>query len=208
MIDTSLLPLFLAGAIALALAPGPDMAFTLATAASQGRVAGLAAAAGIITGGAFWVIATALGLAALLATAEWSLTAIRWVGGAYLVFLAIQTLRHIDDAPRADPARRLSSAYRRGLVTNLFNPKIGLFFMAFLPQFTNAEIGPVWLQFVILGTIFFAIGSCVLLTVALAAGSARAILVRSVFWRRALNGLAATAFGVLGLRLLLARNAV
>lgn len=208
MIDLSLLPLFLAGAIALALAPGPDMAFTLATAASQGRTAGLVAAAGICAGASFWVAATAMGLAALLATSEHALTAIRWIGGAYLIFLAVQAIRHIDDVPEANPAKRLSSAFRRGMLTNLFTPKIGLFFMAFLPQFTNAEIGPVWLQIVILGTLFFAIGTTVLIAVALAAGSVRNLLVRSRFWRRALNGLAATAFAALGLRLLFMRNAV
>lgn len=208
MIDLQLFPVFLAGAIALAIAPGPDMTFTLATAASQGRLAGLAAAAGIMTGGAFWVGATALGLAALLAASDNALTLVRWAGGAYLLFLAVQTLRHIDELPAANPARRLSSAYRRGFLTNLFNPKIGLFFMAFLPQFTNAAIGPVWLQIVILGTIFFAIGSAVLVAVALAAGAARNLLVRSRFWRRALGALAATTFAALGLRLLWMRNAV
>ena len=208
MIDISVLPLFLAGAIALAIAPGPDMVFTMASAAAQGWRGGLAAAAGIITGGLFWVAATALGLAALLATSEHALTAIRWIGGAYLIFLAIQTVRHIDDTPKVDAAKRLSSAYRRGLLTNLLNPKIGLFFIAFLPQFTNPDIGPVWIQIVILGLIFFSIGSCILLIIAFSAGAARDRLIRSKTWRRALNGIAATAFGALGLRLLLARDAV
>lgn len=208
MIDTSILPLFLAGAVALAIAPGPDMVFTMATAATQGWRGGLAAAAGIITGGLFWVGATAMGLAALLSTSKHALTVIRWIGGAYLVFLAIQTVRHIDATPRADAAKRLSSAYRRGLMTNLLNPKIGLFFIAFLPQFTNPSVGPVWLQIIILGLIFFTIGSCILLIIAFSAGAARDRLVRSKTWRRGLNAIAATAFGVLGLRLLLMRDAV
>ena len=92
-------------------------------------------------------------------------------------------------------------------MTNLLNPKVGLFFLAFLPQFTNPELSPVWLQMLVLGGIFFAIGTAVLTAVALAAGQAQAWLAGSRNARRVLNGLSATAFGGLGLRLLLIDDA-
>ncbi len=204
MLDPDLFPVFLVGATALALAPGPDMAFTLATAASRGRGAGLAAAAGIITGGAIWTVLAAAGLAALLATAEQALIVVRYAGAGYLLYLAWQTLRRLDAPLETRGARDSWRAFRRGLVTNLLNPKIGLFFLSFLPQFTNADLSPVWLQMLALGGIFFSIGTGVLIAVALAAGQAQTWLAGSRNARRTLNGLSATAFGGLGLRLILA----
>ena len=207
MLDPTLFPIFLAGAVALALTPGPDMAFTLATAASRGSRAGLAAAAGIITGGAIWTVLAAAGLAALLATMEHALLVVRYAGAAYLLYLAWKTLRHLDAPMEAQGAGSAMRAFRRGLMTNLLNPKIGLFFLAFLPQFTNADLSPVWLQMLVLGGIFFVIGTVVLTVVALTAGRAQRILGRSATARRLLNGLSATAFGGLGLRLILVDDA-
>ena len=206
MLDLSLFPLFLAAGLALALSPGPDMAFTLATSASRGPRAGLGAVAGIITGGLIWTLAAAAGLAALIATSEHALAVVRYGGGVYLVWLAIRTLRALDAPMQAQSARDALHGFRQGLMTNLLNPKIGLFFLALLPQFTNPEIGPVWLQMLTLGLIFFAMGTIVLTIVALAAGAARDRLARSAASRRVLNGLAATAFGGLGLRLLFSGN--
>lgn len=203
MLSIDILPLFLAAAIALALTPGPDMAFTLATSASRGSRAGLAAVAGIIAGGAVWTIAAAAGLAAIVAASEQALTVIKYAGAGYLIWLAIQTVRKIDALPVAKAGDDAGRAFRQGLLTNLLNPKIGLFFLALLPQFTNPEIGPVWLQMLTLGGIFFALGTIVLTVVAILAGKAQEKLVGSKTWRRTLNGLAATAFGGLGLRLLL-----
>ncbi len=206
MLDWSLFPLFLVAGLALALSPGPDMAFTLATAASRGPRAGLGAVAGIITGGLIWTLAAAAGLAALVATSEHALTIVRYAGGVYLIWLAIRTVRALDAPMNAKGARDAWQGFRQGLMTNLLNPKIGLFFLALLPQFTNPEIGPVWLQMLELGLIFFAMGTIVLTVVALAAGAARDRLARSATSRRVLNGLAATAFGGLGLRLLFSGN--
>ena len=92
-------------------------------------------------------------------------------------------------------------------MTNLLNPKIGLFFLALLPQFTNAELGPVWLQMLTLGLVFFAIGGVVLTVIVFAAGAAQQQLKSSRISRRVLNGVAATAFGGLGLRLIFSGNA-
>jgi len=206
ILDPTLFPVFLAGATALALSPGPDMMFTLATAASRGRVAGLAAVAGILSGGFLWTLASALGLAALVAASEHGLTVVRFAGAAYLIWLAWKTFRTIDTLPAGEAASGAHEAFKRGFITNLLNPKIGLFFMAFLPQFTNAELSPVWLQMLLLGVIFFAIGAVILISIAFAGGAASERLSRSKNWRRGLNGLAGTTFGALGLRLILTGN--
>ena len=206
MIDASLFPLFLAGALILNFTPGPDMAFTLATSARAGVRAGLAAAVGVGAGSLGWAILTAAGLAALLATSEHALTIIRIGGGAYLVFLAGQTFRHRRAMPQSRGGTNVWQAFRAGALTNLFNPKVGLFYLAFLPSFTNASTGPVWLQILVLGAIFSITGALVLALVAVIAGSARARLVQSEKFRVALNIVAATVFGALGLHLLLVRT--
>jgi threonine/homoserine/homoserine lactone efflux protein len=207
MLDLSLFPLFLAAAIALVLTPGPDMAFTLATAASRGPRAGLGAVAGICTGGLVWTVAAAAGLAALIAASEHALTVVRLAGAAYLIWLGWKTLRSLDAPLEAEGAGSAGRAFRQGLLTNLLNPKIGLFFLALLPQFTNAELGPIWLQMLSLGLVFFTIGGFVLVAIVFAAGAARDRLTSSRATRRLLNGIAATAFGGLGLRLIFSGNA-
>ena len=206
MIDPSLFWLFLAGALILNITPGPDMAFTLATSARAGVRAGLAAAIGVGAGSLGWAILTAAGLAALLAASEHALTIIRIGGGAYLLFLAVQTFRHRRAMLQSRGGTNVWQAFRAGALTNLFNPKVGLFYLAFLPTFTNAATGPVWLQILALGAIFSITGALVLALVAIVAGSARARLVQSEKFRVALNIAAATVFGALGLYLIFTRT--
>lgn len=206
MIDSSLFLFFLAGALVLNITPGPDMAFTLATSARAGVRAGLAAAAGVGAGSLGWAGLTAAGLAALLAASEHALTVIRIGGGAYLILLAVQTFRHRRAMLQSQGGTNVWQAFRAGALTNLFNPKVGLFYLAFLPTFTSAEAGPIWLQILTLGAIFSFTGMLVLALVAVVAGSARAILAQSEKVRVTLNMIAATVFGGLGLHLLLART--
>ena len=206
MIDGSMLYLFLAGALVLNFTPGPDMAFTLATSARAGARAGLAAAAGVGAGSLGWAILTAAGLAALLAASEHALTVIRIAGGAYLLYLAVRTFQNRRQMMQSKGGAGIAQAFRAGALTNLFNPKVGLFYLAFLPSFTDAAAGPVWFQILALGSIFSFTGALVLALVALIAGSARSLLTQSERFRVALNMIAATVFGALGLHLLFART--
>ncbi len=205
MIDPASFWLFITGALVLNVTPGPDMAFTLATSAKGGVKAGLAAAAGVGLGSLVWAGLTAAGLAALLAASEHAFTVIRIIGGSYLIFLAVRTIMAREALHEASGAADVAAAFRSGAMTNLFNPKVGLFFLAFLPTFANPAIGPVWAQTLTLGTIFTVSGVLVLMLVAIAAGSLRERLARSRRLRVALNTIAATAFGALGLRILLTR---
>lgn len=206
MIDPSLFWLFLAGALVLNFTPGPDMAFTLASATRGGTRAGLAVAAGVGTGSVGWAVLTAGGLAALLAASSHAFAVIKLLGGAYLLYLALRTFRSRREFRQASGAAGLAAAFRAGALTNLFNPKVGLFYLAFLPSFTNPETGPLWMQILVLGMIFSVSGASVLALVALAAGSLRERLARSERLRSGLNSAAATAFAALGLRLLLVRD--
>ncbi len=209
MIDLSLFPVFLAGALILGATPGPDVAFTMASAAKGGTKAGIAAALGIGSGCLVWAGLSAAGLAALLAASEHALLFVRLAGGFYLLAMAAKTIEAFDDPAmfQAKGAGAMGRAFRNGMATNLLNPKVGLFFIAFLPAFTNAAIGPVWVQVLILGAVFSCTGTLMLFAYAAAAGAMRARLERSKSLRQAMNAVAATAFGALGLRLLISRPA-
>lgn len=197
---------FLTGAVLLNLTPGPDMAFTLASAVKSGARAGVAAAIGIGCGSLAWAVATAAGLAALMSTSQDFLTILRVAGGAYLVFLAVQTYRHRRDDVEAAGANNALAALRAGFATNLLNPKVGLFYIAFLPAFTDAANGPIWSQVLILGAIFSFSGALVLIAVAAGAGAVRDRLASSVKLRARIRTVSALAFGSLGLHLIFARN--
>ncbi len=197
---------FLAGALVLNITPGPDMAFALASSVKGGARSGVAAAIGIGCGSLIWAGATAVGLAALLSASRDGLTILRIAGGCYLVFLAVQTFRHRRDRVDAAGADGAVAAFRAGLVTNLLNPKVGLFYMAFLPAFTNATAGPIWLQVLFLGAVFSVGGACVLIGVAAAAGRLRDRIVSSASLRARIRTASALVFGGLGLHLIFARN--
>ena len=197
---------FIAGALLLNITPGPDMAFTMATSARGGVRPGVAAAIGVGAGSLGWSVLTAAGLAALLAASDHAMTIIRVAGGCYLLFLAVRTLTSPDGLPEARGAISALHAFRSGALTNLFNPKVGIFFLAFLPGFTSADAGPIWLQTFLLGAIFSVTGAMVLIGVAFLAGALRNRLAESHRFRTGLNVVAATVFGGLGLRLLLARD--
>jgi len=206
MLDPALFWLFLAGALILNITPGPDMAFTLASASRGGAKTGVAAATGVGVGSLVWAALTAGGLAALLAASEAAFAIIRTVGGIYLLYLAWRAFRMRHDYEAVEGAGGFVAAFRSGVITNLFNPKVGLFYLAFLPSFTNAAIGPVWQQILTLGAIFSLSGTLVLVGVAFAAGAVRDRLAHSALLRSALGIVAATIFGALGLRLILVSN--
>lgn len=202
MMEAAPFALFLGGALLLNITPGPDMAFTLASTARGGARAGIAAAIGVGAGALGWTVATAVGLAAMLAASEHALTLIRIVGGLYLLYLAVRTIVEkpapIGAEGRASPLQ----SFRAGAFTNLFNPKVGLFFLAFLPGFANPETGAVWLQIMTLGALFSFTGTCVLILVALAAGALRRRLVESPTAQNRMKAISASVYGGLGLYLL------
>lgn len=203
MFDGAGFAIFLTGALLLNITPGPDMAFTLASTARGGARAGIAAAIGVGAGSLGWAAATAAGLAAMLAASEHAFTFIRIAGGFYLLFLAVRTFS--EKPPAYEPVAHagLAKAFRAGALTNLFNPKVGLFFLAFLPGFVDVEAGYVAAQTFMLGAIFSVTGSCVLVLVAMAAGAVRERVLGSGGIASAMKYVSASIFGGLGFYLLL-----
>jgi threonine/homoserine/homoserine lactone efflux protein len=151
---------FTVAAILIVLLPGPDTLVTVRSIVRGGRSAGTACAGGILVGLSLWISVAALGLAAVLRASEVAYTALRIVGACYLVWLGVQSLRSIRrPAPASDgPARRgvLGTGFVAGLVTNLLNPKVGVFFVTFLPGFVPSGY-PVGLTSLLFGAVFIAL---------------------------------------------------
>ncbi|MET9312039.1 LysE family translocator [Kribbella sp. NPDC003505] len=177
--DVSVVLGFLVAVFLVSVVPGPDMLFIVANAAAGGRRTGVVAAAGMSTGLAVHSVAAALGLGALIQAAPQVLNGVRVAGAAFLLYLAYLTWRASrqelgtpEDAPRL-PRRTLRRTYLMATLTNLANPKVILFYLAFVPQFITTGNGswPATVQFLVLGAVFILIGFPVDAGAALLAGT-------------------------------------
>jgi len=153
---------FLTAAVVLNLAPGPDIAFIIGQTMRGGRKAGFAALGGIWLGAFGHVLMAAAGLSAILATSATAFAVVKWAGAAYLLYLGIKALRSDGSgfiskggatSPRAFPI------FKQGVIVALLNPKVAIFFLAFLPQFVVAGAGPVWAQLFLHGTLIIVVAA-------------------------------------------------
>lgn len=194
---------FFAAAVLLALAPGPDNVFVLLQSAMRGRGAGLRVVLGLCTGLVVHTAAVAAGLAALFAASATAFAVVKWIGALYLAWLAWQAWRAPagELAGEAAPAGDGWAMYRRGVIMNLTNPKVAIFFLAFLPQFADPARGPVWQQLVLLGLLFIVATLLVFGAIAWFAGTLGQWLRRTPGARRVLDRAAGTVFLLLALRL-------
>jgi threonine/homoserine/homoserine lactone efflux protein len=155
---------FLSAALLLNLAPGPDIAFILGHTLKGGRRSGLAAMLGIWTGAMGHVLLAALGLSAMLAISDTAFGLVQWLGAGYLVWLGIRALRD-GGSTFVDAARGTSQSawpiFRQGVLVDLLNPKVAVFFLAFLPQFVVDGAGPVWAQLLMHGVLIIFVAALV-----------------------------------------------
>jgi len=156
MLDTTRLPLFLAAALLLAIAPGPGMLYVLARSLAGGRREGILSSLGTFVGGMVHVLAAAAGVSLILARSAVAFAAVKYAGAAYLCFLGVRMIldarRHPDSVP-VEAATAARNPFWQGIATEVLNPKTALFFLSFIPQFVNRDLGHVFWQFVILGSI-------------------------------------------------------
>ena len=194
--------LFLAASALLAIAPGPDVIYVLTRGISQGPKAGLAAAFGFASGCIFHTLLAALGIAALIRSSDWAFDAVRYAGAAYLVWIGIQALRHRSafSIEGASDAKGLAVIYKQSVIGNMLNPKVTLFFLAFLPQFVNTAAGHVEWQMALLGVLFMAVTIVVFGAVALFSGWIGAWVRRKPVIGERLNVFAGITFIALGIR--------
>ena len=205
-IDT--LVLFMAAALALNVTPGPDMLYVIARSSGEGRSAGIASAFGIALGCLVHVAALAAGLSALLTHVPSAYHVIRIAGAIYLAYLGIRALTSSAAWATAplQPARSAGAIVLQGCVTNILNPKVALFFLAFLPQFVRPDGWAPGLQVVALGLLFNVSGTFVNLVVAVAASRATGWLranQATAMWLQRATGV---VFLGLGMRLALVRD--
>jgi threonine/homoserine/homoserine lactone efflux protein len=196
--------LFLASGILLNLTPGPDTAYILGRSIAQGRGAGVASAFGIMVGSIFHTCAAALGLSAILAASAWAFTAIKLIGGCYLLFLGIRMIVQRAEQlnlPSGFRRRTSAAAFRQGVLTNVLNPKVALFFLAFLPQFIDPASPAKIPAFIVLGFTFVTTGTiwCLILAWFSASFSERLRTNRTI--TRFLNRAVGSLFVFLGVRL-------
>jgi len=169
--------LFVTTMLLINVTPGPDMLYVIARSAGQGRTAGIVSALGIGAGCFFHIFAVALGLAEFLRAVPVAYQALRYLGAGYLVYLGARILlsRPRADAPAAVQPASLRQIFIQGAINNILNPKVAMFFLAFLPQFIDPRGSP-FRQTVSLGLLFDASGTTVNLIVAIAAGAAGSLL--------------------------------
>jgi threonine/homoserine/homoserine lactone efflux protein len=156
MLDTARLPLFLTAALLLAIAPGPGMLYVLARSLAGGRREGILSSLGTFVGGMVHVLAAAAGVSLILARSAVAFAAVKYAGAAYLAFLGIRMILDARSQPESVPVEATASArnpFWQGIATEVLNPKTALFFLSFIPQFVNRDLGHVFWQFVILGSI-------------------------------------------------------
>lgn len=204
MIPIDALTTFVIAAALLSLAPGPDNVFVLTQSALYGRVSGLLVTLGLCTGLLVHTAAVALGIAVIFQTSAVAFTALKLVGAGYLLYLAWQAVRAAPAALSEVSSTTGSSAalYRRGIYMNISNPKVSIFFLAFLPQFASPERGAIALQIMMLGGLFICVTLLVFGAIALLAGTLGARLNTSATAQRYLNRVAAVVFVALAIKLL------
>ncbi|MFZ2123022.1 MAG: LysE family translocator [Rhodoferax sp.] len=205
MFGTQNLALFVVAGLLLNIAPGPDSLLIMSRSATQGWRAGSAAALGIGTGTIIHIFAAALGLSAVLATSSTAFMVVKYLGAAYLLYVGLSLLRAKKmpatdvDSSLATPALSLRRIYFQGFLTNVLNPKVALFFLAFVPQFISPQALNKTLAFIALGCIFNFNGMlwCHFLAVSSAFASRRIQASRSVaLWLNRLIGTVFVSFGI------------
>jgi threonine/homoserine/homoserine lactone efflux protein len=200
--------LFMVSALALNLSPGPSILYILSRSIGQGREAGLVSVLGLATATLIHAMAAALGLSTLFVYSPVAFAVVKYLGAAYLIYLGVATLlsRNALRPVREAAPLKLAAIYRQGVVTDLLNPKVALFFIAFLPQFVDPASGSPTLQILFFGLLFHVTGVPVNLLVAIAGGRLAALLARWPNWAPVQNRISGTVLVGLGLRLALSEQ--
>jgi threonine/homoserine/homoserine lactone efflux protein len=200
--------LFVAASWALIIAPGPDMIYVITRGIAHGRRAGLLSAVGVICGILVHTTAAAFGLALILQASATAFTIVKYAGVVYLLYLGIKSLRDKGtfELRQHTPGVNSQALFWQGVLSNVLNPKVAIFFLAFLPQFVDKGSGSVALQMVMLGLTFAFFGLCFLAVVGLFAGGIGAWLTKRPGYTNFLRWLTGGVMIGLGLRLAFAER--
>lgn len=203
---------FLTAGLLLNISPGPDMLYVATRSSTQGRMAGIVSSLGIGTGSLVHVTAAALGLSALIFYSTLAFDVIKWVGAGYLVFLGLKAIRSAQTGETNEndnldhPPLSLPAIYRKGIWINLLNPKVALFFMAFLPQFVDPDSSHFALNIILLGLIFNVCGTSVNIIVAFFFARLGRWLARHRLFHKVKAWLSGTVYILLGIGIAISRR--
>ena len=205
MLEFQTIIMFMSASILLALAPGPDIIFVLTQSMTKGSRSGIVIALGLCSGLIFHTSAVALGVAVIFQTSIIAFTILKCVGAAYLLYLAYMAFK---DASKSKLEAQnapvdLLSLYKRGILMNITNPKVSIFFLAFLPQFTNPEMGSITPQIFSLGALFMLSALMVFSLVSLLSARIGAWFMQTQNGEKILNRLSGTIFAALAVKLVL-----
>ena len=205
---TETIMLFMVSALALNVTPGPSIAYVMSRSFGQGRTAGLVSALGLGTGSLLHAIAATLGLSAVVAHSPLAYAVVKYLGAAYLVYLGVGLLRQrtvrLGDA--MPPRLSLSRVYWQGALTEILNPKVALFFLAFLSQFVDPARGSVARQTLFFGLLFHVTGVPINMLVAVSGSAIAASFSRNPLFERIRNWISGTVLIGLGVRLALSER--
>jgi threonine/homoserine/homoserine lactone efflux protein len=206
--DTSQIAYFLGASILLTIAPGPDNVYVVTQGISRGRKAAVLTAIGMCSGISVHTTAAALGISAIFYSSAVAFSIVKFAGAAYLLFLAWKTVMEQKDIELSGNDRKLSgfALFRRGFIMNVLNPKVALFFLAFLPQFVSQGSGNVALEMIMLGLIFMVQGMIIFTTIGLLSDAIGNYLLKKPKVSRIFSWLTAAIFATLGIRLALAQK--
>ncbi|MAY42626.1 LysE family translocator [Neptuniibacter sp. UBA847] len=196
---------FVVASTLLSLAPGPDNIFVLMQSVLHGRRAGIVVTLGLCTGLLGHTLAVTLGVSAIFQVSTWAFTALKLIGAAYLIYLAWGAFKaSAEELPLTEqPVLSRWSLYKRGILMSSTNPKLAIFFMAFLPQFADPDRGEISFQLMQLGGLFLLVGFVVMSLFALLSGTIKSWLRDSERGQSVINKLAGTVFLGLALKLLM-----
>lgn len=205
MIEPTKFALFVGVAWVLIIAPGPDMLYVITRGMAHGPRVGMLSAVGVICGILVHTIAAAFGLTLILQTSAFAFLVVKYVGAVYLIYLGVKAWRKKSTFSLETQTSVVSSraVFWQGVLCNVLNPKIAIFFLAFLPQFVDKGSSQVTLQMVILGLTFASFGLCFLLVVGYSSGAIGGWLTRRPHYAQSLGRLAGGILIGLGIRLAL-----
>jgi len=199
---------FLGVAVLLTLMPGPDNLFVLAQSISQGKKAGIATALGLCSGLIVHVAAAALGISAIIYQSAIAFAIVKYAGAAYLLYLAWKSFREKESGLTLNDQKSLNyrSLYKKGILMNILNPKVSLFFLALLPQFVDQSIGHVPIQMLVLGVVFMLQAIIIFIVISFFSEKVRNLLLKSPRISKRLNYIQGTLLGIIGLNIAFSGN--
>lgn len=206
MIDINSLYMFIAASFLLCLAPGPDNIYVLTQGITKSKKAAIVTTLGLCSGIIIHTSAAAFGISVIFQTSELAFNLVKYIGALYLLYIAYQAFKHRDekiDLSSQDSNNELKKLYVKGFFMNVLNPKVSIFFLAFLPQFVNPSLGNVPMQMIILGLVFMALTVVVFSSIGIAGNMLSSKLMENPSISKILNILTSFVLGALAVKLAL-----